>query len=68
MELPSDIQGFGDPRLLKFHNNFGVHVLGFVPYFLVNLIIRWGPISCHSKQLNRRRRVSDRFPAQEVAA
>lgn len=68
MELPSDIQGFGDPRLLKFHNNFGLHVLGFVPYFLVNLIIRWGPISCHSKQLNRRRRVSGRFPAQEVAA
>lgn len=42
MELPSDIQGFGDPRLLKFHNNVGLHVLGFVRYFLVNLIIRWG--------------------------
>ena len=66
MELPSDIQGFGDPRLLKFHNNFGLHVLGFVRYFLVNLIIRWGPIFCHSKQLNQR--VSGRFPAQEVAA
>ena len=66
MELPSDSKGLGTRAFQKFHNNVGLHVLGFVRYFPFNLIIRWGPIFCHSNQLNRRD--SGRFPAQEVAA